>query len=228
MGEAAGKDAAETAAASNDKDAARNEAGPHEAERDAGARQDADRHEAFLRLFLTHQGDIRAFVGSMLRASAARDDVVQETALVLWRKFDSFDASRSFGAWARGIAANLVRQRLEREGRQAQLLPPEVLPAIVAAYDRTEYAAANGAGHAAIGADSPLESRRDALELCLKELPDKSRALLAMRYEEGLSSAKAADRIGSTVDAVHKALSRIRLKLEACIERRLRLAGESA
>jgi RNA polymerase sigma-70 factor (ECF subfamily) len=182
-------------------------------------------------LFLTHQGDIRAFVGSVLRQSAARDDVVQETALVLWRKFDSYDASRSFGAWARGIAANLVRQRLERDGRHAQLLPPEVLPAIVAAYDRTAFDAGGGGfglergRPEGVAGDSPLASRRDALELCLKELPDKSRTLLAMRYEEGLSSAKAADRIGSTVDAVHKALSRIRLKLEACIERRLRLAG---
>ena len=40
------------------------------------------------------------------------------------------------------------------------------------------------------------------------------------------ASAQAAERVGSTVDAVHKALSRIRMKLEACIQRRLRLAGE--
>jgi RNA polymerase sigma-70 factor (ECF subfamily) len=181
-----------------------------------------DRHEEFLRLFLTHQGDVRAFVGSLLRQPAARDDVVQETALVLWRKFDTFDPSRSFGAWARGIAANLVRQRLEKDGRHAQTLPPEVLPAIVAAYDRTELGGPEGPN-----GDSPQQSRRDALELCLKELPDKSRSLLTMRYEEGLSSAKAAERVGSTADAIHKALSRIRLKLEACIQRRLRLAGEN-
>lgn len=187
-----------------------------------------DRHEEFLRLFLTHQGDVRAFVGSLLRQPAARDDVVQETALVLWRKFDTFDPSRSFGAWARGIAANLVRQRLEKEGRHAQSLPPEVLPAIVAAYDRTAgYSTAERGGPDGGHGDSPQQSRRDALELCLKELPDKSRSLLSLRYEEGLSSAKAAERVGSMADAIHKALSRIRLKLEACIERRLRLAGEN-
>ena len=135
---------------------------------------------------------------------------------------------RPFGAWARGIAANLVRQRLQQEGRQAQTLPPEVLPAIVAAYDRTAgYSTAEGGGSEAGAGESPDQSRRDALELCLKELPDKSRSLLVMRYEEGLSSAKAAERVGSTVDSVHKALSRIRLKLEACIERRIRLAGEN-
>jgi RNA polymerase sigma-70 factor (ECF subfamily) len=66
------------------------------------------------------------------------------------------------------------------------------------------------------------------LELCLQELPDKSRTLLAMRYEEGLPANQAAARVGATVDAVLKALSRIRLKLEACIERRLRPAEEGS
>jgi RNA polymerase sigma-70 factor (ECF subfamily) len=180
-----------------------------------------DRHEEFLRLFLTHQGDLRAFVGSVLRQAASRDDVVQETALVLWREFDRYDPTRSFGAWARGIATNLLRRRLEKEGRQGTVLPPEVLPAIAAAYDRTADEWSGGEA----GRDGD-QSRRDALELCLGELPDKSRLLLTLRYDEGLSSAQAAERVGSTVDAVHKALSRIRMKLEACIQRRLRLAGE--
>ena len=42
-----------------------------------------------------------------------------------------------------------------------------------------------------------------------------------------LDLAQTAERVGSTMDAAHKALSRIRTKLQACIERRLRLAGES-
>lgn len=171
-----------------------------------------DGHEEFLKLFLEHQADLRAFVGSMLRSQAARDDVVQETALILWREFARYDRSRSFGAWARGIAANKVLQRLSQDGRHGPTLSPEAVPAIVAAYDRTEEA------------DEP---RRAALEKCLQELPDKSRSLLNLRYEQGLSLAQAAERVASTLDAVHKALSRIRTKLQACIERRLRVAGEA-
>ena len=64
-----------------------------------------DRHETFLRLFLKHQGDVRAFIGSLVRDRNVRDDVFQEVALVCWRDFDRYDRSRSFGAWGRGGAA---------------------------------------------------------------------------------------------------------------------------
>lgn len=169
-------------------------------------------HEEFLKLFLEHQADLRAFVGSMLRAQAARDDVVQETALILWREFARYDRSRSFGAWARGIAANKILQRISQDNRHGVSLPAEAIPAVVAAYDRTEEAG---------------EPRRAALQSCLQELPEKSQSLLNLRYEQGLSLAQAAERVESTLDAVHKALSRIRTKLQACIERRLRTAGEN-
>lgn len=170
-----------------------------------------DGHEEFLKLFLEHQADLRAFVGSMLRAQAARDDVVQETALILWREFARYDRSRSFGAWARGIAANKILQRLSHDHRRGLTLPAEAIPAVLAAFDRTEDAG---------------EPRRAALEQCLKQLPEKSRSLLDLRYEQGLSLAQAAERVSSTLDAVHKALSRIRTKLQECIERRIR-AGEA-
>ena len=69
-----------------------------------------DRQEKFLRLFLQHQGDVRAFLGSLVRDPHARDDLFQEVALICWRDFARYDPTRSFGAWARGIAANKVKQ----------------------------------------------------------------------------------------------------------------------
>ena len=170
-----------------------------------------DEHEEFLKLFLQHQADLRAFIGSLLRHQPARDDVFQETALILWREFGRYERSRSFGAWARGIAANKILQRFSQDNHGVAM-PAEAIPAVLAAYDRTE------GGH---------EPRRAALEKCLQELPEKSRSLLHLRYQQGLSLSEAAERVSSTLDAVHKALSRIRTKLRDCIERRLRLAGET-
>lgn len=170
-----------------------------------------DLQAEFLPLFLQHQHDLRAFIGSMLRDRSVRDDVLQETALVLWKEFERYDRSRSFGAWARGIAANKVLQRLERDTRQPASLPPEALPAVLAAFEQIA---------------GPQDARRDALESCLARLPEKSLALLRLRYEQGLSLATLAERMHKSVDAVHKSLSRIRAKLQECVERRLRLAGE--
>lgn len=167
--------------------------------------------EEFLIQFLKHQDDLRAFIGSVVRERAAREDVLQETALVLWREFERFDESRSFGAWARGIAAKKLLQRLDRGERWDKALPAEAIPVLLAAFDRTE---------------EPFDARRDALEHCLDKLPEKSRTLLVLKYEQGHSLQQIAQHVGSTLDAVNKTLSRIRGKLRECIERRLRLAEE--
>lgn len=165
-----------------------------------------DEHEQFLTLFLKCQGEIRAFIGSVVRDPHQREDLFQEVALVLWREFGRYDRTRPFGAWARGITAKKMLQRWERDQRRPVAFSPQAIQAILDAYERTEAEA------------SP---RADALRECLAGLPERSRRLLAMRYEQALKLGEIAERIHMTLDAVHKALSRIRARLQACVERRL-------
>ena len=172
-----------------------------------------DRHEQFLRLFLQHQADVRAFIGSVVRDPHARDDVFQEVALVCWRDFDRYDASRSFGAWARGVAANKVKQWWERSRRGPVAFSPQTVDAILDAFNRTE---------------SDVSPRLDALRACLEELPQKARRLLTYRYQLSLRPAEIARRLEATRDAVYKALARIRVRLEDCIRRRLALEERGA
>jgi RNA polymerase sigma-70 factor (ECF subfamily) len=160
----------------------------------------------FLPLFLNHQVGVRAFIGSLVRDAHARDDLFQEVALTLWHEFPRYDRSRSFGAWARGIAANKVLQRWHKDNRQPVPFAPEAIQALLDAYERSE-------------TREPLEA--EALEHCLKQLPEKSRLLLALRYERSLKLGEIAQRLQTTLDAVHKALSRIRERLAQCVERRL-------
>jgi RNA polymerase sigma-70 factor (ECF subfamily) len=165
-----------------------------------------DRHNEFLPLFIEHQVGIRAFIGSLVRDRHARDDVFQEVALSLWHEFARYDPSRSFAAWARGIAANKVLQRWHKDTRFPVPFAPEAIQALLDAYDRTE-------------ADESLHA--DALQRCLEQLPERSRKLLSLRYEQSLKLAQVAERLSTTLDAAHKALSRLRLRLQECIEQRL-------
>src|SRR4051812_35701041 len=126
-----------------------------------------DRQAEFLRLFVEFEGQIRAFVGGLIRDRHGREDVVQEVALTLWQEVGRYDSRRPFGAWARGVAANKVMQRWERDGRTPRPFSPQAVQALVDACDRAEV-------------KSSL--RAEALEDCLKELPEKSRRLLLMRY----------------------------------------------
>jgi RNA polymerase sigma-70 factor (ECF subfamily) len=165
-----------------------------------------DQQSEFLPLFLEHQVSIRAFIGSLVRDRHTRDDLFQEVALVLWHDFPRYDRARSFGAWARGIAANKVLQRYHKDARLPVPFAPEAIEALLDAYDRTETAEAPHA---------------DALQRCVEQLPERSRRLLALRYEQSLKLAQIAERLSTSLDAVHKALSRLRQRLQECIEQRL-------
>jgi RNA polymerase sigma-70 factor (ECF subfamily) len=172
-----------------------------------------DNREEFLRLLLRHEPDVKAFIGSLVRDSHLRNDIFQEVALELWRQIDSYDPSRSFGAWARGFAARKILQQRSRQARFPLAFSPETIQAVLQAYDRTE---------------DEVPDRADALRQCLEELPDHSRQLLAMRYERNLKAEEICRQTGRTVEAVYQALSRIRGKLEDCIRRRLAVESGGA
>lgn len=172
-----------------------------------------DDRDEFLRRFLRNEADLRAFIGSLVLDPHQRDDVFQEVALALWRQIEAYDASRPFGAWARGVAANKVLQLHDRNARTPVAFAPATIEAVLAAYDRTE---------------ADASRRADALRDCLKRLPDKSRSLLALRYDEELDAEAIARRTQRTLDAVYQALSRIRALLADCIQQRLAIEERGA
>jgi RNA polymerase sigma-70 factor (ECF subfamily) len=165
--------------------------------------------EDFLQHFLRHEADLKAFIGSLVPDAHLRADVFQEVALTLWQQIDAYDPSRSFGAWARGIAAHKVLQMREKSARFPVAFAPETIEAVLAAFERTEADAAD---------------RAEALRACVARLPERSRALLALRYEQNLPCDEIARRMGGSLEAIYQSLSRIRARLELCIQRRLGLA----
>lgn len=170
--------------------------------------------EKFLEAFLNSETHLRAFLGAVVRDRQDRQDVFQDVALTLWRKFDQYDPQRPFGAWARGIAAKKVLQHRAKSGKNPTAFSPQAIGAIVEAMER-------------------IESRRpawptalDALEKCVELLPDNSRNLLEMRYGNEWPVARVAEQIAGTPAAVCMALSRVRAALRECVEERLGRAKE--
>jgi RNA polymerase sigma-70 factor (ECF subfamily) len=158
----------------------------------------------FLKLLLQHQEDLRAFIASTVRDRAAAEDLFQDVCLALWQGFASYDPARPFGAWARGVAFHKVLQAREKTRRLPLAFSPEAVQAVLDAYDRAEPEPAD------------LEPLRD----CIGRLPERSRELLALRYGQALALSEIARRVGGTLDAVHKTLSRIRAALQECLQRK--------
>ena len=167
----------------------------------------SDSPTEFLKLFLAQERDLRGFIGSLVRDSQAREDIFQETALSLWKSYSDFDPTRPFGAWARGIAGNKIKQSWRADARRPLSLPPEAVDAVCEAYDRSD--------------SGDTAGREAALRICLEKLPERARQALTLKYENGQSAGVIATRLGSSVDAVHQLLSRLRTSLAECVKRQL-------
>jgi RNA polymerase sigma-70 factor (ECF subfamily) len=65
------------------------------------------------------------------------------------------------------------------------------------------------------------DHRIHLMEECLKELPEDRRELLMMAYESESSMKELAEQIGRTPDALYQMMSRLRITLLLCIERKM-------
>ena len=66
-----------------------------------------------------------------------------------------------------------------------------------------------------------LDDRREALAACFEKLPPKDRDLLARRFAAGATTRSTSEQLGRSVEAVYKALARVREALAECVRRTL-------
>src|SRR3954467_13981646 len=78
--------------------------------------------QRFLSLFLRSEREIFRYVASLVPNVADAEDIVQQTALVLWEKFSAYDPALPFTPWACRFALNKTRQWIERRQRWQALL----------------------------------------------------------------------------------------------------------
>src|SRR6188472_2651017 len=78
--------------------------------------------QRFLSLFLRSEREIFRYVAALVPNVAEAEDIVQQTALVLWEKFDAYDPGLPFTPWACRFALNKTRQWLERRQQWQALL----------------------------------------------------------------------------------------------------------
>jgi RNA polymerase sigma-70 factor (ECF subfamily) len=161
----------------------------------------------FLELYLSNEKGIRAFLHSLVRDPHEFDDVFQTIVMRLWEKFERYDPQRPFGPWARGVAAKEVLAMRRQQGRCPTPFSPELVTQILDSFEQNLI--------------QTSDERKEALHQCLELLTDKPRQMLSLRYAESLSLADLAQRVGSTVAAAQRSLSRIRAGLGECIETRL-------
>ena len=163
--------------------------------------------QEFLRVFLANEREIFRYVAALVPPLADAQEIVQQTAVVLWEKFDEYDQSRPFAPWACRFALNIARQWMSRRQRWKALLDGGLAEELALRRGQLR---------------PEFDARLVHLDRCLQKLPEKQRLLVDGYYFQQLGVEKLAERTRRTVDAVYKALQRVRGQLRECIERSVR------
>ncbi|MES2572271.1 MAG: sigma-70 family RNA polymerase sigma factor [Verrucomicrobiota bacterium] len=150
-----------------------------------------------------------SFVAGMVRDLDVAEDICQEAWLRLVRARGNGTRIENEAAWCRAVARNLILHHWRDRRNDPVLVDSELLEKVELAFQEnassTEY----------------WEERATALRQCLSALPPRSREVLALRYDTGLSIDAMARSLDQTATGIMKALSRVRKALATCVDKRL-------
>jgi RNA polymerase sigma-70 factor (ECF subfamily) len=170
--------------------------------------------EAFSQIVRSHQVRVRAFLSKFVPVDDVVDDLAQETFLAAFQSLASYRAESPLRTWLLGIARHRALRYLKdlqdrRQGRAARL--EGVLDAFLVQRIELETEIA-----------SNFDQRVQALEACLKTLPQTGARMVQEFYYKGRSAGEVAHLTGKTEGAIRITLMRLRHALSQCIELRLR------
>lgn len=169
-----------------------------------------ERHDLFLRLYVEHEEALKAFVRTLVPTRDDAREVMQEVAVVLWRRFEELKDLADFRRWAFGVAKMKALAFARDRMRDRLVFDADVMDLLAAEVTKE--------------ADD-FEAERVALDECLGKLEAAQRRLLEAAYAPGVRMDELAASLGRSPMSFYKALHRIRLALMDCTQRVLKREG---
>lgn len=166
----------------------------------------------FSELLQQSRSRVFGFIYSLVLNMADTEDLFQQTAALLWEKFDEYESGTDFASWALRVArfktSNFIRSQYRERKRYSNV----VLDAL---YDASLKAS-----------DGAHEERLQALGSCIEKLPEKDRRLVKKCYGSQIHMKDLARTEGKQPNAIYTALHRARKNLLKCINRTLDFGGD--
>ncbi len=153
---------------------------------------------------MRHQQELYGFIYTLVPNRADAEDLLQQTSLVLWQKFDEFDADKSFPAWACGVAHFLALRHLRKKRRTRVVFSDELIAQLAETHQSRKE------GHLA---DTTV------LAGCIEELSENDQKLIELCYVAERNFKAAAATLNRPVTGVYMSLVRVRRLLMDCLRR---------
>ena len=141
--------------------------------------------EIYENLVKRYQGPLLNYLTGKTGSEEQAEEIAQETFIRAFFKLNKLKKPDSYNAWLSGIA-NRVLQNQQRSERQRDRNLRKLI----------------------VGTPVENKTESDAVEQSVAQLPDKYKEVILLRYYGGLSCNQAADRLGISLSAVTKRLSR--------------------
>lgn len=169
-------------------------------------------YDDFVVLLSRHDLAIRRFIRSIMPSADGVDDVMQETALVCWKKFDEFrpddslTASEEFIRWACVIARYKAMSWQRDHARGRLIFRDRVLEMLA---------------EASVERLDRLTAEHAAIEKCLGKLDADQRRLVLSVHAPGDSVAAIAKETGQVARRLYQRVNTLRAQLMKCVQRQV-------
>ena len=160
----------------------------------------------FFSLFMSSQNQIYSYILVLVPDSNDADDIMQETATVLWNKFDQFEAGTNFVGWAITIARFRVLHYRKHKRRSMTHFNDDI-------WGRLEAFAT--------GKVDKNFDRVAAVKRCTEKLAENDRKLVELRYGKNFSTKQVAEMTGRSRTGLYRSLSRVHSLLHDCVRNTL-------
>lgn len=156
----------------------------------------------FLQLLMTNHKRIYAFILGMVPNYQDAEDLLQETILVMWSKFDQFEPGTSFASWGATIAKYQILNARRKKTLHDLQFNPQVQKLIM---EKSE------------PYSDQVDTRMQALCQCIGKLNGRDYELLQSRYKNERDVKEIAASLGRSMQSVYKRLARIHDALLHCV-----------
>jgi len=167
---------------------------------------DADIHRALVPLLMRHERQIFAYIYTLVHNRHDAEDILQETCLTIYDKFNEFEKGTDFLSWAMRIAWWKVRAARQKFARSKVVFNEELLEVL---------------STTAIQMAGEINPMQEALGNCLAKLNERDRQFILTRYERESGVERAAELTGRSIQAAYKALMRLKQLLHDCVKNEL-------
>lgn len=161
-------------------------------------------YQLFIKLYLANERRIYGYVRALIPNWSDVDDIIQETASVMWSKFDEFEKGTNFTAWALRIAHFQVLNYYKVHKNNRMYFSQHTIDSLS---DK-------------IASKNPnTDERLSILRKCLQKLQENEYSLIQMRYEPGSSTKTVSQQTGKELHVLYRLFNKIHAKLLMCIRR---------